>query len=173
MDFPSRKRGLPDKRALLILITLVLLFFPVFALGSGATERKADESSNRETMLILTSNDSGQSLPLKVGDTFTVSLEENPTTGFQWAVNSTGGGLVQLQSSEYIPVTGARIGQGGQKVLTFKAQRPGSGQLQLKLALTYGLGFLPLRINKKSVPVRPTRVSDWWSILSGEPLANT
>ncbi len=84
-------------------------------------------------MLIFNSSDSGKSLALRVGGTFTLSLEENPTTGFQWAVDSIGGDLVQLESSEYIPSTGSGVGRGGQKILTFKAQRPGSGLLQVKL----------------------------------------
>ena len=133
MNFPGRRQILPNKYALLILITLILLLFPVFAVGSEAAEWKAEESSNRETMLTLTSTDSGKSLALQVGNTFTVSLEENPTTGFQWAVDSTGDGLVQLQASEYIPSPGSGVGQGGQKILTFKAQRTGTGQLKLKL----------------------------------------
>lgn len=133
MDFPGSRQRLPNKCAAAILITLTLLLFPVFAPDCGAREWKSGQGKNQETMLTLTSTDSGKSLALRVGNTFTVSLEENPTTGFQWAVDSTGDGLVQLQASKYIPSPGSGVGRGGQKILTFKAQRTGTGQLKLKL----------------------------------------
>jgi inhibitor of cysteine peptidase len=84
-------------------------------------------------MLTLTQADNGRSLALQVGGTFTVSLDENPTTGFQWAIDSSGGDLVKLQASEYVPAASAGVGRGGRRILTFKAQRAGDGQLKLEL----------------------------------------
>ncbi len=84
-------------------------------------------------MLTLTRADNGKSIPLHITDLLVLSLDENPTTGFQWAVESSGGGLVQLQASEYTQATGPGVGRGGQRKLTFKAQRVGTGQLKLKL----------------------------------------
>lgn len=84
-------------------------------------------------MLTLTQADNGRSIALQVGGTFTVSLDENPTTGFQWAIDSNSGDLVKLQASEYVPAAGSGVGGGGQRILTFKGQRAGNGQLKLKL----------------------------------------
>ncbi|MFM7881061.1 MAG: protease inhibitor I42 family protein [Microcystis panniformis] len=84
-------------------------------------------------MLTLTRTDNGKSITMQVNDLLLLSLDENPTTGFQWAIDGGGSDLVELQSSEYVPAIESRVGGGGQRVLTFKAQRAGIGQLKLKL----------------------------------------
>jgi inhibitor of cysteine peptidase len=84
-------------------------------------------------MLNLTRADNGKFITMQVNDLLGVSLDENPTTGFQWALDSGGGDWVKLQASEYITAAGSGVGGGGQRVLTFKAQRAGTGRLQLKL----------------------------------------
>jgi inhibitor of cysteine peptidase len=84
-------------------------------------------------MLTLTRADNGKSITMQVNDLLLLSLDENPTTGFQWAVDGGGSDLVELQSSEYLPARESKVGGGGQRVLTFKAQRAGIDQLRLKL----------------------------------------
>lgn len=133
MHFPLKQQGLPAKRTVAILITLILLLFPIFSSGCGAAEWKSSEGSNPGTMLTLTGADNGKSLALQVGGLFTISLEENPTTGFAWAIDSNSDDLVEQQASVYVPEAVQGVGGGGQRVLTFKAQRPGTGQLKLKL----------------------------------------
>ncbi|MFM7277801.1 MAG: protease inhibitor I42 family protein [Microcystis aeruginosa] len=84
-------------------------------------------------MLTLTRTDNGKSITIQVNDLLLVSLDENPTTGFQWAVDGVGSDLVKLQASEYVPAGESRVGGGGQRILTFKVQQAGIDQLRLKL----------------------------------------
>ena len=100
------------KWAVAIVITLILVLSPVFSQGCGATKWNPKGGNGQDTMLTLTRTDNGKSITMQVNDLLLLSLDENPTTGFQWALD--GGG-------------------GGQRVLTFKAQRAGIGQLKLKL----------------------------------------
>ncbi|MDB9419946.1 protease inhibitor I42 family protein [Microcystis aeruginosa CS-563/04] len=121
------------KWAVAIVITLILVLFPVFFQGCGATEWNPKGGNGQDTMLTLTRTDNGKSITMQVNDLLVVSLDENPTTGFQWAVDGGGSDLVKLQASDYIPAIESRVGGGGQRVLTFKAQRAGIDQLRLKL----------------------------------------
>lgn len=133
MDRSLGRQVHPIKCAVAILITLILVLFPVFSPGCGATEWKPKGGSGQDTMLTLTRADNGKSITMQVNDLLVVSLDENPTTGFQWALDGGEGDLVGLQASEYIPANGSRVGGGGRRILTFKAQQAGMGQLQLKL----------------------------------------
>jgi len=134
MNRSLRRQMCSIKYAVVILITLILVIFPVFSSGCEATEWKPKKGeSSQDSMLTLTHADNGKSITMQVNDHLIVSLDENPTTGFQWVLDSGGGDWMKLQASEYIPAAKSGVGGGGQRLLTFKAQRPGSGRLQLKL----------------------------------------
>ena len=83
--------------------------------------------------ITLTRAEHGKSIEAQVGDLITVSLDENPTTGFRWAIDKSDDDIVTLSSSEYAAVSGSRVGRGGQRVMTFKARQAGAAAIQLKL----------------------------------------
>jgi inhibitor of cysteine peptidase len=61
------------------------------------------------------------------GDTFTIELPANWTTGYRWyaqplAVKS----IVGISKSEYIPKKSGLIGSGGTQVFTLRARRQGT-----------------------------------------------
>lgn len=84
-------------------------------------------------MVTLVHTDSGKSIEVQSGDTIIVRLDENPTTGFQWAIDKSNDAILTLQDSDYVPAPDSRIGSGGQRVFTFKTQSAGAVDLQLKL----------------------------------------
>ena len=51
---------------------------------------------------------------------FQVSLEANPTTGYQWSVQEYDQSFLQLSSSQFIAPTTKLIGAGGMMVYTFE-----------------------------------------------------
>lgn len=112
-----------------VLIIIILVFLPVFSPELGAIEYSLN--TRPSTMLNFTNADNGKSVDVQINDILIVSLKENPTTGFQWAIDGKSDDLVKLQASEYIPASGL-IGSGGQKVYTFKTLRAGTTQLRLK-----------------------------------------
>ncbi|HEY9628009.1 MAG TPA: protease inhibitor I42 family protein [Coleofasciculaceae cyanobacterium] len=81
--------------------------------------------------LSVTAADSGKSLEVSSGDTLSLQLPENPTTGYRWAVQSPENQNLELQSSEFSPPSSG-IGGSGQRVFTFRAKSSGTANLQLK-----------------------------------------
>jgi inhibitor of cysteine peptidase len=75
----------------------------------------------------------GKSIEAQVGDLITVSLDENPTTGFRWVVDQSDEDIVALSSSEYAAAPGSKVGRGGRRVVTFEVRKAGVSTIQLKL----------------------------------------
>jgi inhibitor of cysteine peptidase len=84
-------------------------------------------------MITLTRADNGKSVEIRIGDTVVVRLDENPTTGYQWALETHHEEVVTLKSTDYVPARGAGVGSGGQRLFTFQATLAGSTPLRLKL----------------------------------------
>ncbi len=76
--------------------------------------------------------DSGKTIALKRGDTITIQLAENPTTGYRWSEPSLENDSVSLQRSQFVGPQSNAPGAGGQRLLTFKAEKPGKTTLSLK-----------------------------------------
>jgi inhibitor of cysteine peptidase len=83
--------------------------------------------------ITLTRAEHDKSIEAQVGDRIIVSLDENPTTGFRWAIDKSDDDVVALVSSEYAVASGSRMGGGGQRVVTFKARQAGVAAIHLKL----------------------------------------
>jgi len=77
---------------------------------------------------------SGSETPftMKVGDEFVLTLESNPTTGYQWQVaDKLDGKIVRLISSEYKAPDTKLVGAGGNEVWTFRAEGRGKTAINL------------------------------------------
>ena len=85
------------------------------------------------SILIFTQDHNGKVVELSRSDTLFIRLPENPTTGYQWAVEEVKGPIITLEKSNYAPTAGAEIGGGGERTLVFKATSPGTTNLRLKL----------------------------------------
>jgi predicted secreted protein/putative hemolysin len=103
----------------------------VFVGGSG--ENQPAESAVDK---MLTDSDKGSNVSLKVGDTLTVELKSNPSTGYSWHVSANDEtvlqqvGEPQFDLGNQTPVPGA----GGTQTFTFKAV--GKGKTTLTLLYT-------------------------------------
>ena len=74
---------------------------------------------------VYTEADNGRSVEVPVGGTFTIQLQENPTTGYSWNLSLPVG--ITLSRDEYTPsATGEGIvGAGGVRSFTLAADEPG------------------------------------------------
>lgn len=99
------------KTLLLILVFNLLMF-------SGCTSNKMVLPSGSEVE----------------GDKLTITLEENPTTGFVWTLKMGTENIVSLESDEYIPVQTSEnvVGSGGNHVWIFKGISKGETVLTFK-----------------------------------------
>jgi inhibitor of cysteine peptidase len=83
--------------------------------------------------LTLTQADNGKSVEARQGDPIVIRLDENPTTGYRWAVDKSNDGVIALQHMDYAQASGTGVGGGGQRTFTFKAIGSGTAAIQLKL----------------------------------------
>lgn len=72
-------------------------------------------------------------ITVNAGETFTVKLDENPTTGYQWSYAVSDENVVALSKDEYAAdrTAGDIEGAGGQRVLTFKALSKGTAAIDM------------------------------------------
>lgn len=73
--------------------------------------------------------------PIKVsaGQTFTITLDSNPSTGYKWDLaGALDEKIVQLVKSEYKPPAEQIPGRGGKETWTFKATGKGETRIALK-----------------------------------------
>ncbi len=84
-------------------------------------------------MVAIDDSWNGREVTLAEGDTLEVTLPENPTTGFQWSLESNGQPVCSLVDSSFEP-SGGPPGAGGRHRWRFAAVRPG----QAHVALAYG-----------------------------------
>src|SRR4030042_6201332 len=79
-------------------------------------------------------NEARQVKPMTVrsGDSFTITLRANMSTGYQWQVTTLDETMLQLVNSEYIPYTTKRLGADGKQLWTFKALKAGETSIAFK-----------------------------------------
>jgi predicted secreted protein len=76
--------------------------------------------------------DSGE-VSMSVGETVTLRLPENATTGHVWSVSSLGAGLV-LEEDRSVSSRDGAAGAAGEHLFTLRADRPGEWRVDLRLA---------------------------------------
>ena len=78
---------------------------------------------------VLTEKDNGTQVHIAVGEQFSVVLESNPTTGYQWEVGEIDRMVLKQLSAEYDADTPQLAGSGGAEIFTFEAI--GTGETSL------------------------------------------
>ena len=113
-----------------IMIALLLMS------GSGCRSAQRERNRGEENPLpsmTLTEADKGKSITAKPGDTIAISLPENPSTGFRWALEARSDAHLELVDSTYIAAPGTAAGRAGRHVWNFKIRQAGDVRLALKL----------------------------------------
>jgi inhibitor of cysteine peptidase len=78
--------------------------------------------------------DGAHPIEANVGDTFTIRLESNATTGYEWTIEVPAGGTVQLVSDTYEAPDSDLVGAGGFQVFELQATASGEAVLSLSYA---------------------------------------
>lgn len=95
------------------------------------------------------------SLEAKVGQEFTITLESNATTGYQWQLaKPLDESMVTLVGSEYKAPQDGRIGQGGEEVWTFKAMGTGKSEIAMKYVRPWEKDVQPVEERTFTVTVK-------------------
>jgi inhibitor of cysteine peptidase len=80
---------------------------------------------------LITEADHGKTIDLRKGDSLTIRLPENPTTGFRWVLNEHDGLALEPTASPVFEPSGSAVGAGGGRTFGFLAKVPGE----------YGIAF--------------------------------
>jgi inhibitor of cysteine peptidase len=126
----------PSFGSLRLVVRPLAIMLGVFLLllshGKGQSPG-AESGSPHVSTITLTRADSGKVVETRVGDTLVLRLDENPTTGYRWAMETRDEDTVALHSVEYVHSRSAGVGSGGQRSFTLRTKKAGSVTLQLKL----------------------------------------
>ena len=87
-------------------------------------------------MVNLSEKDNGRSVELKVGGVLEVTLPQNASTGYHWAVDHVDD-VVSLTASQPIRPSSDAPGAGGGVSFTFRGEKPGAGAIALKNARSW------------------------------------
>ena len=105
--------------------------------------------------LTLHQSDAGTTVALNPGDTLTVILEGNPTTGYRWEVASFDGAILEPQGEpEYEQAHTDRVGVGGEFTLQIRAQGTGTTSLDLIYHRPWEKDIAPLKTFAVNVEVK-------------------
>jgi inhibitor of cysteine peptidase len=85
------------------------------------------------------------SVIIQAGQKFSIALEANPSTGYQWELsNPLDTRYLHLLASEYVPPSPpAPMGQSGYQLVTLYAFQPGTTSISLKYCRPWDAGDCP------------------------------
>jgi inhibitor of cysteine peptidase len=132
-----------SKVSKLALLSAMMLFIVALAAGCGRSEEIA-----------LDADDNGRQIEAKKGQVLAVTLESNPTTGYQWEwVPSQEDVLQQVGEAEFQPRSDL-VGAPGTQTLRFKAVKAGQTTLELVYRRSWEKDVEPLEAFTAQVVVR-------------------
>ena len=98
---------------------------------------------------------SGNTLRVRVGEEFRITLDSNPTTGYRWSLaQPIDKKILNLVSTEYIAPETDRVGAGGHEIWIFRAIGRGSGTIALKYIRPWEKAEVPERRKYFKVVIR-------------------
>jgi len=131
-------------------ITALLTVLAIFAIG-GTLAFAADTNA----ILALNAADSGKQITINAGDSFTVTLDSNPSTGFSWSISGiTAEDVIDDVSNEFTGADTGVMGAGGQEVWTFKAVDKGTSTIEMQYSRSWEQGVEPAATFNVTVVVK-------------------
>jgi len=102
----------------------------------------------------LTDKDAGSTQQLAAGQQLKVTLEANPTTGYQWAIDGELPAQLKTQGEPVYSAESGAIGAGGTQVWTFVGTAAGDGELKLKYWRSFETTVPPVKTFSVKVGVK-------------------
>ena len=104
-------------------------------------------------MLQFTASKTGESAELPKGESFEISLPENPSTGFRWKITATGEPVSAMTGEDFHPSTG--IGGQGIHRWRFRTIQAGESKIGMILQRSWEAHAEPAQSFTLRVVVRP------------------
>ena len=107
----------------------------------------ASAGTRTEAPTEVVTAESGQVTSLAVGQALLVTLQANPTTGFNWKITQLPDFLEQTGNEEYVQDTpqSGKVGSGGVSSWKFLAKASGSGTLRFAYQRQWEKGVPPAK----------------------------
>ncbi|HNW91899.1 MAG TPA: protease inhibitor I42 family protein [bacterium] len=121
---------------------LIMLMLPVLLAGCAREQVRQPRGDE-------------QVLPARVGESVTVTLAANPTTGYQWQLVSPASALVRFVARDFVAATPGRIGGGGTETWRFATIAPGTVFLDFAYVRPWETGVEPVQRQTVLVEIVP------------------
>ena len=102
----------------------------------------------------LSAKDTGSTQMMQVGQQLRLSLDSNPTTGYQWAVDGDIPMPLAQSDEATFAASSSAIGSGGTEVWAFVARAAGQGTLKLKYWRSFEATTPPVKSFEVKVDVK-------------------
>lgn len=113
-----------------ILAVCVAVLFLACSPVSQDTHGK-DSQANTQGRILLT--DPAKPIEVKKGETFSIHLASNPTTGFKWQLAGQLDSSILIQAGhEFLRPSSMFVGAGGKEIWTFKAVAGGKTVIEME-----------------------------------------
>jgi inhibitor of cysteine peptidase len=90
------------------------------------------------SLVTITDKNSGQAIAISVGQSLSVRLPSNPTTGYEWtAAPLHAGPLTQLRAPAFEAPASGRLGAGGTEVFSYRGVAAGTAHLTFSYARSW------------------------------------
>ena len=80
----------------------------------------------------ISSDSNTKTIAVHKSDTIEIQLDETPTAGYSWDIDSVDSHIFELQSSDYKLYNNTGVGGGGVRTMIFLVRNQGSGSIKLK-----------------------------------------
>ncbi len=112
------------------LVVCVAALFLACSPSSQDTYRK-DSQAHSQRNIILT--DPAKPIEVKKGETFSIHLASNPTTGFKWQLAGPIDGSILIEAGhEYLRPASMLVGAGGKEIWKFRAAGKGKTVIEME-----------------------------------------
>jgi inhibitor of cysteine peptidase len=101
--------------------------------GAAKTNRVAGATEPRMAENLLTRADQGLPRDVAVGESVSLQLAENPSTGYRWSMAASPPDAVEIIETRWIAPAGGRVGAEGKREFRVRIKAPGEIRLNLKL----------------------------------------
>jgi inhibitor of cysteine peptidase len=108
---------------------------PSWFKGIGVSDKPVDtprKDGPNDGEVLLRAEDAGRQVALKDDQVLVVSLQANPSTGYQWEIDEIDGKRMrQVGEAEFRPSSSGLLGAPGQQIMRFQALKKGKAKLGL------------------------------------------
>jgi inhibitor of cysteine peptidase len=147
------RRGAVKKTKILLVILATVLVVGVVAAGCGSSTPSTTATTPSDNIV---GSVTGESIQATVGQQFQVTLDSNPTTGYQWSITTKPDPKVvtEVGTSVFIAPSSSAMGAPGTEVWTFKGAGVGNTNIVLEnKQVSAAAGATPAQTHNVSVTV--------------------